>query len=220
MALFSLSTTVDPMTARVVNEVAVVTEMTAHMLSRIRARTAAGQGADGRLPAAKDTGAVLERSGSFLASFGMRVRHKASGVEGVVRALGPRPRDERGTIRRRVAAAKERTSALRARAEAAVARTSSRGQRLAEGLSADERAEYRAGLSLSRNRITLSRLRSRTVVDQGSLAAILSVPPRDPNGRKGGRGTYRVFVPRPEELRETARIAAESMVVSLATGDR
>lgn len=218
MSFVALSSRIDDLGFVVTNEEEVVLAMTQHLESAIRRRTAAGQGVAGQLPIAKDTGRSYQRSGSLLGAIGSRMRVRRGAPEGVVRPLGPRPREERGVIRRRKTSAAERTSALRTRALAALERVEGRGQRLRDGLTLDERREFRAGLSLSLNRLKVGRLRRRTVIGQGSLAAILSVPPNDPNGIAGGRGVYRVFLARPDELGAMGRVAGQRMRVSLRKG--
>ncbi len=192
--------------------------MTAHLRKRIAARTAAGQGADGPLPAAKDGNPGLRRTGTLLGAIGETMRwvpgagaRKSMGPVreddgqwvGSVRAFGDRPASEATRVDKRAAAARVRTQQLRAAATI--------GGFLQHMQSPDS--------VLGRKRrgpgIRLSRVRVRTAVDNMSLAAILSVPPKDKRSINGNRASYRVFLARDSEQAEVAQIARTMLVVEL-----
>lgn len=192
--------------------------MTTRLRQRIAARTAAGQDADGPLPPSKDGNPALQRTRTLLGAIGQTVKwqprasvRKTMGPAresdgdwvGVVRAFGARPADEAEAVDRKKAAARARTQQLR----------------VAAVLGGFLQHMNAPSSVLGRKRrgpgIRLSRVRVRTVVDNMSLAAILSVPPKDKRGIAGKRASYRVFLARESEHEESAQIAQTMLVVEL-----
>lgn len=194
---FKLEVHVAELRPVILNQPAVIREMAQLILSRVRARTERGESATGApLPRPKDGGQPLRRTGSFLASFDVRERTHSDGtISAVVRPMGPRPENEQAAIKRKKRAARSRRFALMAAGSIGVA---------LQKLAGTERAPALGSLK-----------RRRTVVDQGSLAAILSLRPQDDRGMKGGRGVYRVFVPRESEIADARRVAQELIHVDL-----
>lgn len=195
--------TVPKLRPRYVNERETITAMTQRLAARIIERTRAGQGVSGALPRGKGDNAPMNRTGALLALFGAAVQERDGRVSGVVRAFGSRPAHERLSIQKKTAAARARTAQLRA---AAVV-----GGFLRHQATGDPVVGRR-----SRGRgISLSRIRVRTVTNNGALAAILSVPPKDRRSINGNRGVYRVFEARDSEQAELGVIARGMLVVEL-----
>lgn len=195
----SVQVTAPQLQLLVANPRETVEAMTRDVVAQVRDRTRRGQGADKALPAPKDGGQPLRRTGSLQASIGyvMRTARGTGAPVGVVRALGPRPKVERADIQRKRAAAARRTAEGRA-AFAEVA--------LGAGGAARSHYERQA-----------RRYRVRTAVDQASLAAILSTPPRDLRARNGGRAIYIVFRAREDEVRRARDVANRTVRVSLTS---
>lgn len=211
--MISFKIKVPEMVLELENRDAVIEAMTAKLAASVSERTNRGEGVQGKLPQPKDGGDPLNASGSLRASIGYVMRKNKKGEPyGVVRALGPRPKDERTTIRAKKAAAKKRTVELRANAQAAYKRT---GRVVFRGV-IGRWASARVGFD-KKGKLKLGRLRVRTVTDQGSLAGILSVSPRDPNGIVGRRGIYRVFAARDSEVRDAHDIAQRSLSAKIRT---
>lgn len=185
---------------KITNRAAVVEEVAAMISKRIQDRTQRGESAfGGPLPRGKQDHPPLQDTGSFVASFGYRMgRYAGAFHEGepyaIVRPMGPRPDDEQKGIKTKKRAAFRRARVLRA-AEA-IGNTL---QRIV-GSTAAPSARIRA---------------KRTVIDQGSLAAILSVEPKDPRALAGQRAVYRVFQARETELTEARAIVMREARIEL-----
>lgn len=206
--MIKLDVTTKPVRPRYPNEREVVSAMTFVLAGRIRERTRAGQGVNGPLPQSKD-GTTYRDTGTLQAAIGHAVSWKATRVKGqigpmmesegqwsgVVRAFGARPASEDAAMRVRKRGARQRTAQLRAAA--------SIGGFL-RGAAAPEEGV---------RKIRMSRVRIRTVTDNASLAAILSVRARDK--RAANRGEYRVFDVRETEREQLGSVARSMIVVDL-----
>ena len=195
---FKLEVNVAELKPVILNQPAVIREMARIILDRVRARTERGESATGAaLPKPKDGGQPLRRTGSFLDSFGIRERTYPDGtISAVVRPMGPRPQEEHAGIKRKRLAVRSRRLALMAAGAIGVA------------------LQKVAGTHAQAPPLASIR-RRRTVVDQGSLAAILSLGPRDERGQKGDRGVYLVFVPKETERADARRAAQELIQLEL-----
>lgn len=195
---------VPEMRPRYANEREVIGLMTTRLMGRVKARAASGRGVDGPMPASKD-GSTYRDSGTLIASIASVVRERrtkaGTSFEGVVRPFGARPPSEDAATRARKRGARQRQAQLRA---AAV---------IGGFLQHANAPDSVLGRKRRGTGIRLSRIRSRTVVDNASLAAILSVPAKDK--RAAGRGVYRPFGAREDEQEEIAAIARATLVVEL-----
>lgn len=182
---FAVTTRIPRLAYVLDNERHVLSLASQDILTDIQARFRSGLDARGSMPTPKDGGRPMQRTGSFASSFGWKIRTNKRGVmRGVVRAWGNRPDKEKAAIRKKTLSARWRTEQLRA-----------------EYLMDRERRGIRG-------RGKAKHIRKRTVVDQGSLAAILSQPPADQRSRNGKRAVYRVFEPRAEHWSMVAEVAA------------
>lgn len=173
------------------NETAVLDAVGATIARRVVQRTQAGQGAAGSLsqPKAGDH-PPLRASGALIAGIGYTLVLKAGDAFGtqilggtaVIAASGRRPDNGDGFTQHKIRLAKERTRKLRAAAIIGA---------LFEHASSGSTSH--ASLKSKGRGIKVGKIRSRTVVDNASLAAILANPPRDKRARNGGRAVYNVF---------------------------
>jgi hypothetical protein len=172
------------------NEHEAVARATESILRRVVSRTKQGVGARGPLPRPDDGGPPMVDTGTLRDSISMRVAITKTGrPEGYVFAFGRRPDDERRAISRGRKSARARTKILRE----AKART--------------------LPLVLSRKAIwrAIRQTQVRTVVDNASLAAILSVPSK----HRPARVVYRVFEATDAEQQEAAAVVRSVLKAEL-----
>jgi hypothetical protein len=176
--------TVDDMELVYENEREVAEAMGQAIHQKLTTRLAFGLGAHGRLPTPNDGGKPLIRTGTAAASIGVGINEKNGKVSAVVRAFGDRPENE--NVGAKVARAKRKTKEMRAATAVALTLQSLSGRSVAERF-------VRKKPTKSGNVFKLSSIRVRTADTNAALFGILSVPPKDPRAKNGGRGVYRVF---------------------------
>jgi len=178
---------------RLKNEPSVLQQMVGTLAPAVRGRAQRGEGVAGPLPAPKDGGRAYNRTGQLGASITGSIRQRGERYVGVVRPSGDRRDRDVGAARAR---ARDRTKAMRAAAVLGA-------------------ALQQLGAGLERTRVRVGRIRARAVDTNAALAAVLSVPPKDPNGIKGGRGVYVVMQPTLAEQNESMNIVNRALLVEL-----
>mgnify|MGYP003658500989 CR=1 FL=1 len=179
-----------PLSLYLSNEHEAVSRATETILRRVIARTRQGVGAKGPLPRPDDGGPPMVETGTLRDSISMKVELSKTGrPAGYVFAFGRRPDDERRAITRGRKSARVRTKILRE----AKART--------------------LPLILSRKSLwrAVRQTQVRTVVDNASLAAILSVPSK----HRPARVVYRVFEATEAEQHEAAAVVRSVLKAEL-----
>lgn len=156
------------------NERALLEALGRAQASNVRMRAIAQMGVSGPLPRPRDGGLAWHESGALLASIGLVSRVRRGRPEVVVRPLGERTGRDFGAAVKR---ARARTKQLRAAAVLGAALQSLAG--VSTGT---------AGIARQKksNKVLLSRIRRRAVVDNAGLAAVLSQPDPRP-GRRSNR---------------------------------
>ena len=197
---------------QIVNERATVEAMADAVKAQLVRRLAFGMGARGALPRPKSGGQPYSQTGTLAKSIGVVVSNRparpkkgqapvlvADRWRAVVRALGDRPANE--NVDRKVKAARD--AQTQRRATLAVALSLS----LLGGNTVDP-MYLRKRATKSGDVFRVSSVRVRTADTNAALAGILSVPPKDPDAKKGGRGVYRVFEATDEYRAIAYRVAA------------
>lgn len=190
--MIKLELDMPPLVFHASNEHAAVEKATEVVLRSVISRTRQGQGYRGRLPRPTDGGPPMVETGTLINSIGMRVSLSRRGTPtGIISPTGPRPENEAEKIASAKKSARKKTRVLRSNAL---------------------KLEDYARLQGKQRRNALSRIRVRTVVDNQSLAAILSVQDRK---RAPRRVVYPVFQMTEEEAREAAAVVRQVLEVEL-----
>jgi hypothetical protein len=197
--------TVPKFNFKIGNTLEVIEAMTSEVAGRVKFRASRGLGPEDRLPAPKDGGRPIHRTGQLVASIGYVVRTMtpkgkalASPV-GVVRATGRRVdagdpaqygrrrsrQAPREYIARKARAARARTKQLREDKVARVMLSPS-----AEEQAWMDRVMATGRRSRAPKSLGLGKIRVRTAETNAGLVAILRQPPRDKRARSGNRERY------------------------------
>ncbi len=158
----------------ILREPRTVAVMAATVSRAVKAQAARGIGAHGALPSPKAGGRAYNQTGTLVRSISA-VPSKRNPKRWLVRATGAR------------AGGKAKAKRARARTKAL------RSARVATFLASNPLAAFTMGKRERRKALGLGRLRRRAADTNSSLAAILSVKPKDQRAKRGRRGVYRVL---------------------------
>ena len=186
---------IDDFDLQIKNERDVVDSMAKRLALMVKMRTISGRGADGTSwspPKDDPSQRPLNRTGELISSITHKKPRQAKKSKAWSSSVQSKPGKRKDA---------SKTASKRAKAATAKAREAATQAFQASGTLA------RGAKLTKEGKLSLRGVKRHRVRTSGNLAAILSVPPQDKKGKKGGRKVYRIYEVSGTELQACFGIA-------------